>query len=134
MSQDSASIWYATLEKPFFAPPAWVFGPVWSFLYLLITLSFGYVFVQALRRKWPLREAMPFAANLLANLAFSPLQFGLQNMLLATLDIFIILFTLVLMIRIAWRRQRIIAYMQLPYFLWVSFATVLQLSITWLNW
>ena len=134
MAYDSAALWYATLEKPFFAPPAWVFGPVWSVLYVLITISFGYVFLQTISGRWPWRIALPFGINLAANLLFSPLQFGVQNTVLAAIDIVVVFATIPWMMRVVWKRKPVIAYLQIPYLLWVSFAMVLQLSITWLNW
>lgn len=129
---DSAS-WYANLKQPFFAPPAWVFGPSWSLLYLIIALSFGYVFYLAFKQRLPWTVFLPFGLNLLFNLAFSPLQFGLKNNLLAAIDIVLILGTLLWAMWAIWLRVPWVAYANIPYLLWVSFATVLQLSITWLN-
>jgi len=135
MTPDSTQAWYALLEKPWFAPPAWVFGPVWSVLYVLIAISFGYVFYQTIiTRRWPLRIAVPFALNLIANLLFSLIQFQLQSNLLAAIDILIILLTIPWMVHAVWRRAPWVAWMQLPYALWVTFASVLQISITVLNW
>jgi len=129
---DTAS-WYATLIKPLFAPPAWIFGPVWSALYVLIVLSFGFVFYKVLMRRWPARVAVPFLINIVANIAFTPIQFGLKNNLLAFVDILVVLGSLLWMIRVAWPLSRSVAWAQVPYLLWVGFATVLQASVTWLN-
>ena len=129
----STQQWYALLQKPWFAPPAWVFGPVWSILYVLIIISFGAVFLNVIRKHWPAKIALPFAINLVANLLYTPLQFGLRNNALALLDILIILATIVWMVRAIWPRARWVAWMQLPYALWVTFACILQMSITWLN-
>ena len=125
--------WYATLIKPPFAPPAWIFGPVWSALYVLIVLSFGFVFYKVLMRRWPAWVAVPFLINIVANIAFTPIQFGLKNNLLAFIDILVVLGSLLWMIRVAWPLSRSVAWAQIPYLLWVSFATVLQASVTWLN-
>ncbi len=129
---DSAA-WYANLNQPSFAPPAWVFGPVWSVLYVVIAASFGYVLYLAFKQRLPWVVFLPFGLNLLFNLAFSPLQFGLKNNLLAAVDIVLILGTLLwamwaIRLHVPW-----VAYVNIPYLLWVAFATVLQLSITWLN-
>ena len=129
-----AMSWYEALAKPFFAPPSWVFGPVWSVLYFFIAISFGYVFVKVLKREWPMRVVLPFFINLCANAAFTPLQFGLKNNVLATVDIFIVLGTIMWMIHVTWHRSKFVAYAQVPYLFWVMFATVLQVSITYLNW
>jgi tryptophan-rich sensory protein len=76
---------------------------------------------------------LPFGLNLLFNLAFSPIQFGLKNNFLAAIDIVLVLATLLWALRSVWGRARWVALVNIPYLLWVSFATVLQLSITWLN-
>lgn len=125
--------WYATLVKPAFAPPAWLFAPVWTVLYLIIAVSFGYVLVQAVRRRIPWRVFLPFGLNLVFNLAFTPIQFGLKNNALAAVDILLVLATLVWALRAVWPHARWVALANLPYLAWVAFATVLQLSITWLN-
>ena len=134
MTPETTQDWYALLEKPWFAPPAWIFGPVWSVLYVLMIISFGAVFLNVFRKRWPAKAALPFAINLVANLLFTPLQFGLRSNVLALLDILIVLATIVWMVRAAWPRARWVAWMQLPYALWVGFASILQISITVLNW
>ena len=134
MEPSSAQQWYAALQKPFFAPPAALFGPVWTVLYVVIAVSFGYVLVQCLRRRLPWAVFLPFALNLVFNAAYTPIQFGLRNNLLASLDIVLVLTTLVWALAAIWHRVRWVALVNLPYLLWVSFATLLQLSITWLNW
>lgn len=133
MDHTSGAAWYAQLVKPFFAPPATVFGPVWTVLYLIIAFSFGYVLVQALRRRLPISVLLPFILNLLFNLAYTPIQFGLKNNALASVDILLVLGTLGWALAAIWRRVRWVALANIPYLLWVAFATVLQLSITWLN-
>jgi tryptophan-rich sensory protein len=91
------------------------------------------VFVQAVRRKIGWRVALPFAINLVANLAFTPIQFGLRNLTLAALDILVVWATILWMIAAVWKHYRWVAIAQVPYLAWVSIATVLQLSITWMN-
>jgi benzodiazapine receptor len=131
-STDSAA-WYAQLVKPFFAPPASVFAPVWTVLYLVIAVSFGYVLLQTLKRRFPFAVLLPFLLNLVFNLAYTPIQFGLKNNALASVDILLVLGTLVWAMVAVWSRARWVALVNVPYLLWVAFATVLQLSITWLN-
>lgn len=126
--------WYNTLIKPAWAPPSWLFGPVWTALYLIIAGTFGTVFYKAVKRELPFKTALPFALNLVFNLAFTPLQFGLKNNLLAAVDIALVLITLVWASASAWPKLRWVVYANIPYFLWVCFATVLQLTITALNW
>ncbi len=128
--------WYMTLLKPAWAPPAWVFGPVWSVLYLIIAVTFGTVFLRFFTGALPLFVVLPFALNLIFNAAFTPLQFGLQSNVLASLDILLVLLTLVWALAAIWYYVpdlKWIVYANIPYLLWVSFATVLQLTITYLN-
>ena len=130
---DNSYNWYSQLIKPSWAPPGWLFGPVWTFLYALIVISFGMVFYRVFTGKLPWIVALPFALNLLFNLAFTPLQFGLKNNFLAAIDILLVLATLIWAIIVIYPHLRWVAYLQIPYLLWVSFATVLQLTITYLN-
>jgi tryptophan-rich sensory protein len=125
--------WYQTLIKPTWAPPSWLFGPVWTFLYIVIAITFGYVFYKYLKKQISLEIAAPFLLNLVFNLSFTPLQFGLKNNYLALLDILLVLFTLVLAIVKIWPKYKWVAYWSIPYFIWVSFATTLQATITYLN-
>jgi len=133
ISGNNTAEWYSALIKPGFAPPGEVFGIAWSILYPIIFISFGYVFYLAWVKKIPRKVALPFALNLLFNFAFSPIQFGLQMNLLAALDIILILATIIWCIVTIWKYSKTVAYAQIPYLLWVSFATVLQFSITYLN-
>ena len=130
---NSSAAWYAQLAKPFFAPPASVFGPVWTVLYVVIAISFGYVLLQYLKRRLPGGVLLPFVLNLVANLAYTPIQFGLKNNALASLDILLVLGSLIWALVVIWHRARWVSLVNIPYLLWVAFATVLQLSITWLN-
>lgn len=125
--------WYAQLAKPFFAPPASVFGPVWTVLYIIIVISFGYVLVQYIKKRLPFAVLLPFVLNLVFNLAYMPIQFGLKNLSLASVDILLALATLVWALLAIWPRVRWVAWVNIPYLMWVAFATLLQLSITWLN-
>lgn len=125
--------WYAELSKPFWAPPGWVFGPVWTVLYLIIAISFGYVGVLALRRGIPFLVLLPFILNLVSNLLFTPIQFGMQNNLLAAFDIILVLGTLAWALIVVHPYAAWVSYANIPYLLWVSFATALQLTITYFN-
>jgi tryptophan-rich sensory protein len=125
--------WYSTLIKPSWAPPSWLFGPVWTVLYIIIATSFGTVFYKVYTKELPWIIALPFALNLIFNFAFTPLQFGLQNNLLAAIDILLVLSTLIWALIVIYPKITWIAYVNIPYLLWVCFATVLQLTITVLN-
>jgi translocator protein len=126
--------WYQQLIKPDWAPPAAVFGPVWTFLYVLIAISFITVFYKTAIRQLAFMVVLPFILNLIFNFAFTPIQFGLQNNFLAAVDILLVLGTLVWAMVAIYPHAKWIAYIQIPYLLWVAFATVLQLTITYLNW
>lgn len=125
--------WYSQLIKPTWAPPSWLFGPVWTVLYALIALSFGTVFYKAFTKQIPWIVALPFALNLVFNFAFTSLQFGLKNNFLSAIDILLVLGTLIWAVIAIYPRIKWVAYIQIPYLLWVSFATILQLTITYLN-
>lgn len=125
--------WYGQLKKPSWAPPAWLFGPVWSVLYIIIFISFGFTFYYSFTGILPLALALPFALNLVFNILFTPIQFGMKNNYLAAFDILLVFITLV------WALISILPYypwvtlVNIPYLLWVSFATVLQVNITLIN-
>lgn len=125
--------WYKELVRPAWAPPSWVFSPVWSFLYILIVISFGRVFWMYFKKTIPGIVALPFLLNLIFNLAFSPIQFNLQNNILAAIDVVLVLATLIWAMIAIYPHKKWITYIQIPYLLWVGFATVLQLTITYLN-
>jgi translocator protein len=125
--------WYNSLAKPSWTPAPESIGLIWQILYPIIIVSFGFVFVQAFRGKVTWMVALPFAINLVANLIFTPIQFGLRNLPLASVDILIVWGTIIWMSIGIWRHYRWVAVAQVPYFIWVSLATVLQLSITALN-
>lgn len=128
--------WYAQLVKPAWAPPSWLFGPVWTILYTVIAVTFGTVLYRAFIGKLAWIVALSFVLNLIFNFAFSPLQFGLRNNLLAAIDIVLVLITLVWALWVLWHAApdlRWAVYANIPYLLWVAFATVLQIAITVLN-
>jgi len=128
-------IWYQSLIKPVWAPPAWLFGPVWTALYIIIAVSFGVVFYKTFKKRTlPFKVALPFLLNLVFNFAFTPLQFGLQSNLLAAVDIVLVLATLMWALFAVYHRIRWVFWVNLPYLVWVIFATILQLTITYLNW
>jgi len=125
--------WYSQLIKPSFAPPSWIFGPVWTVLYVLIAISYGYVGYLFFTKKISFAVLLPFILNLIFNFSFTYFQFGLRNNYLAAIDILLVLGTLIWAMIVIFPFVKWIAYINIPYLLWVSFATVLQLTVTWLN-
>ena len=125
--------WYEQLLKPKWAPPAFLFGPVWTVLYIGILITFGaavYMFVKS-QISWLI--ILPFLLNIVFNLAFTPLQFSLRSNFLAFIDIILVLGTLIWALVKIYPFAPWISFVNIPYLLWVAFATVLQASITWMN-
>ncbi len=85
------------------------------------------------KKEIPFIVVLPFILNLVFNFAFTPLQFGLKNNLLAATDILLVLGTLIWLMVAIYPHAKWITYIQIPYLLWVSFASILQLTITYLN-
>lgn len=125
--------WYNSLAKPSWTPEPATIGLIWQILYPIILISFGFVFVQCFRGKVGWMVAVPFAINLLANVIFTPIQFGMRNLPLAAADILVVWGTIVWCVFAIWPHFKWVAIAQTGYFVWVSLATVLQLSITWMN-
>ena len=132
---------YAELIRPFWSPPSWLFGPVWTVLYIIIAISFGTVFYKFFRKEISWTVALPFALNLIFNFSFTYFQFGLKNNILASIDILLVLGTLIWALVAIWftptasggASLKWVALANIPYLVWVSFATVLQITITFLN-
>ncbi len=125
--------WYQQLIKPSWAPPSWLFGPVWSVLYIIITITYGYTAWLFFKHKIPFIVLLPFILNIVFNLLFTPIQFGLQNNILAAIDIILVLSTLIWSMVAIYPYAKFVAIANIPYLIWVCFATVLQLTITYLN-
>ena len=135
---NNAYNWYSTLIKPTWAPPSWLFGPVWTLLYAIIAITYGTVFYKIIKGDLPRTLAIPFILNLVFNFSFTYFQFGLKNNILASIDILLVLGTLIWLVSqklpsVGGADLNWIRYANIPYLLWVSFATVLQLTITILN-
>jgi tryptophan-rich sensory protein len=121
--------WYAGLEKPPFNPPSWVFAPVWSILYVLIAVA-GW---RAWRLDPPGALSTLWFLQLVLNFAWSPIFFAARLPAPALAVIVAMLVVILAFIRVAWRRDRLAAWLFVPYAAWVAFASVLNASIVWLN-
>ncbi len=124
---------YKKYIKPSWAPPDWVFGPVWTVLYAIIAVSFGWVGYEYLQNALPLLVLLPFVLNLFFNIIFTPILFGMRNFVLASVDVVLVWITLVWALWIIYPIIPWVAYANLPYLAWVSFASVLQLTVARLN-
>ena len=125
-SGSTNSQWYLE-NKPSFTPPDYVFPIVWPILYFLIALSlyFSWVRAKGIEKK---KVAAVFGINLAANALWSYLFFGIQNTLLAFIDIIIILVSIIAMIYVAGRIDKKAGWILVPYLLWVSLAGILNLA------
>ena len=126
--------WYDSLAKPSWTPAPSTISLIWTILYPIILVSFGFVFVKVFQSRMPRRLALPFAVNLVTNLMFMPIFAGLRNVPLAAVDILIVWTTIIWCSVAVWPYYRWVAGAQVPYFVWVSLATTIQLSIAAMNW
>ncbi len=124
---------YQSISKPFFAPPGWAFGLAWGIIYPLIAIAFVYLVYLVLKKKAPGGLLWVFAINLAANFLFTPVQLGLKALWPASLDILVVLGTLLFLEYKVIRYSKLVFYLLLPYILWGAFATILQLLITFMN-
>jgi tryptophan-rich sensory protein len=125
--------WYATLVKPNFVPPNWVFGAVWTLLYLLMGIALYLVWEKGFEKK-EVREAIAvFGIQLFLNLLWSVLFFGLQSPLYGLIEIVILWVVILANIILFYRISRPAGLLLVPYLFWTSFAAVLNYSIWILN-
>jgi benzodiazapine receptor len=125
--------WYDTLVKPSWTPAPGVIGTIWTILYPMILVVFGYIAFRVFKGDMPKALLVPIVINMVTNIAFTPIQFGLQNLPLATVDILLVLVTIVWAMIAFWPHSRIASLALIPYLVWVSTASVLQVTITLSN-
>lgn len=132
VTSTSVSTWYAQLQKPVYNPPGWIFGPVWTLLYVLIAIS-GWMVER--QRRFNLRDPLwqIYTIQLLLNFLWSLLFFGMHRPDLAFLGIIFLNLAILITIFMFWKVNRIPAALLIPYYLWVSFAGLLNFSIWRLN-
>lgn len=132
-TQTSIGDWYIHLNKPSFNPPNWIFGPVWTLLYILMGIAAGIVWSKGFYHKWVKTALYHFGFQLMLNAFWSLLFFGLKEPFWALLDI-IVLFV-VLLFTIKWFKivNNLAAYLLIPYAIWVAFAILLNFEIWRLN-
>lgn len=128
----SIDSWYATLQKPSFNPPNWIFGPVWTVLYFLMGVSLYMVWNQAKGKKSK-KAIQVFLVQLALNFLWSVAFFGFHAPTVAFITIVILWGTILYTILLFYKLSKPAAYLLIPYLLWVSFATILNLAIVVLN-
>lgn len=132
-TQSSVNIWYATLEKPFFNPPNWIFAPVWTLLYLLMGIAVGRVWNYGIHHRWVKTAIYHYGFQLLVNGLWSLVFFGLRYPIGGMVVILVLLFLIVRTIQQFRIIDLIAARLLYPYLIWVVFATLLNASIVLLN-
>jgi len=125
--------WYAYLKKPSFTPPNWLFGPAWIALYLLMGIAAYLVWQKGLSQPGVGAALAAFLAQLLLNALWSPFFFGLRSPLAGAVVIVVLWLAIVLTILLFLKISRPAALLLLPYLLWVSYASALNISIYFLN-
>ena len=131
-TMNSVNTWYKTIHKPAFNPPDWVFGPVWTILFILMGVALYLVWThpESVSWKWGI---VIFGVQLFLNFLWTTLFFGIHSPLLAMIDIVLLWLAILVNIILFWQINPLSAYLLIPYILWVSFASVLNLFIVILN-
>ena len=124
--------WYASLNRPFFSPPNWVFGPVWTSLYILLGISFFLIWKEEASKVRDLAIKV-FSIQMLLNFAWSFIFFYFNLIGVALIEIILLWTSIVAMIYLFYKIKPLAAYLNIPYLLWVSFATILNAGYYFLN-
>lgn len=124
--------WYAALQKPYWNPPSWVFGPVWAALYLCIAIS-GWKIWNSTPLKFRDPAMKWWGVQMALNALWSPLFFGMHLIAIAAVDIYLTIIAVAMTIHYASMRDRWAAWLLTPYLLWILFASTLNIAILALN-
>lgn len=127
----SIGSWYQNIQKPFFTPPSWVFGPAWTLLYLMMGLAVYLIWKS--KHSFKKQALWIFGVQLILNVLWSPGFFGLESPILGLIIIIPLWVLILVCIKLFLPIQKTAAYLMVPYFLWVSFALLLNASIWYLN-
>ena len=134
LTQSSITTWYPTLVKPIFNPPNWVFAPVWTLLYIGMGIAAGLIWDEIENKQKEVKIALQyFVLQLGLNALWSYLFFSLHNLLLASIEIILLLLVIIECYKLFKPINPTAAKLFIPYIVWVSFATLLTLSIFYLN-
>jgi len=133
LSGSAITDWYTQLIKPPFQPPNWVFGPAWTILYILMGIAFGIIWSSDRDNQFKKVAMNLFVVQFILNLIWSPVFFLSKQITLALIVILILWLLIIFTIRAFSKIDRNASYLLIPYLLWVSFATLLNGSIVYLN-
>ena len=133
VTRESILTWYVTLNKPSFNPPNWVFAPVWTLLYIMMGVAAGMIWTSNSDEQTTKKALGFFAIQLGLNALWSYLFFGLHNPLLALIEIILLWLMIFETYNLFKKIHKTAGFLMLPYLVWVSFATILNASICWLN-
>jgi translocator protein len=134
VTKDAIITWYPNIIKPSFNPPNWIFAPVWSLLFTFMGIAAGLVWTKIDNNKETVKKALTFFAIQLAlNALWSFLFFGLQNPMLALIEIILLWLTIYETYNQFSKIDKTAGYLFIPYLAWVGFALILNANIWWLN-
>jgi tryptophan-rich sensory protein len=131
-TSQAVPIWYASLNRPCFSPPNWVFGPVWTSIYILLGISFFLIWKEKASKERDLAIKV-FSIQMLLNFAWSFLFFYFNLIGVALIEIILLWISIAAMIYLFYKIKPFAAYLNIPYLLWVSFATILNTGYYFLN-
>lgn len=132
-TQASINDWYTTINKPFFNPPNWIFAPVWTILYTMMGIAAALVWHQGLAKEGVKSALIVFVVQFILNALWSTVFFGMRQPLYALFVIIALWIMLLLCIQKFMKINKTAGSLLVPYLLWISFATILNFSIYWLN-
>jgi tryptophan-rich sensory protein len=125
--------WYASLEKPFFTPPNWLFAPVWITLFVLMGIALYLVWQSGVQRREVRLALAVFGVQFALNVLWSFLFFGLESPLLGLVDIVLLWVMIAVTIVLFYRVEKPAGFLLVPYIIWVSIATALNYAVYVLN-
>jgi len=133
LSLGSLDIWYSSLIRPSFNPPSWIFGPVWTILYAMIGASLYFFMMSKGKKKDKKTAYWIFGIQILLNFIWSPIFFGMHNIFLAVIVIALLWLAIIFTFLAFYKISKTSAWLLVPYWFWVSFASILNFSLWMLN-
>lgn len=125
--------WYELLQKPAWTPAVATIGTVWSLLYPLMLGCSVWILVQVAKGEWSRNLLLPLGVLWACNLLFTPVQFGLRNFALASFLVVATCCAGIWLLATLWPESKLLSFLVVPYIAWTATASVLQISLTWMN-